>query len=249
MKPFVVAANWKLNKDPSESVQFFKDFLPKVDGRPEQNQILFFVPAINLWVTQEILRNTNVGFGPQNIYSELSGAFTGENSAQVAKNIGCTHCLIGHSERRSIFSESDSDVAAKVKTSLDQGLVPVICVGETLEERESGKTSERVLTQVRAAMDVLSNDDLFIIAYEPVWAIGTGKVATPEQAEEVHALIRKELTDRYSSDKADQVAILYGGSVKPENATELKSQKNIDGFLVGGASLKVDSFSSLSNID
>ncbi len=185
-----------------------------------------------------------VGVGAQNLYHETSGAFTGEISPGMVKDIGCQYVILGHSERRHIFGESSSDVCKKVHAALAAGLTPIVCVGELLEERESGKTADVVAEQMYGSLAGVSAEQMksVVIAYEPVWAIGTGKVATPEQAEEVHAGIRQLLVSRYGQQVADSVRIQYGGSVKPDNAQELLSQPNIDGALVGGASLKADSF-------
>lgn len=245
MRKFICAANWKLNKGPREALSFFKEFLPAVESEGDNSSIIFFVPAIDLWVSQEILRNTKIGFGPQNIYSKSEGAFTGENSAKVAKEIGCTHALIGHSERRSIFGESDNLIAEKVKTAIIENLTPVICLGESLEERKSGQTTDVIGRQLKAALTHFGGEQEIVLAYEPVWAIGTGEVATPEMAEEAHGFLRKQLASLVNNEFADKTSILYGGSVKPENSNSLGKMSNIDGFLVGGASLKVDSFSKI----
>ena len=185
-----------------------------------------------------------LGVGAQNLYYEASGAFTGEISAAMVKDIGCKYVILGHSERRHIFGESSSDVCKNVHAALAIGLVPIVCVGELLEDREAGKTSDVVAEQMFGSLAGISAEQMksVVIAYEPVWAIGTGKVATPEQAEEVHAGIRQLMTSRYGQEVAESVRIQYGGSVKPDNAAELLSQPNIDGALVGGASLKADSF-------
>ncbi len=245
MRDFICAANWKLNKSPREAVSFFKEFLPIVEKSNSQSKILFFVPAIDLWVSQEILRDTEIGFGPQNIYSKNDGAFTGENSASVSKEIGCTHALVGHSERRSLFFESDELIAEKVKTALEQNLHPVICLGESLEERKTGKTNEVIGRQLKAALSQVDPEQKVTLAYEPVWAIGTGEVATPELAEEAHSFLRSQMNELKGSAFSEKTSILYGGSVKPDNCENLAKMPNIDGFLVGGASLKVESFSQI----
>ncbi len=245
MRDFICAANWKLNKSPREAVSFFKEFLPVVEQSNSQSKILFFVPAIDLWVSQEILRDTEIGFGPQNIYSKNDGAFTGENSASVSKEIGCTHALVGHSERRSLFFESDELIAEKVKTALEQNLHPVICLGESLEERKTGKTNEVIGRQLKAALSQVDPEQKVTLAYEPVWAIGTGEVATPEMAEEAHSFLRSQMNELKGSAFSEKTSILYGGSVKPDNCENLAKMPNIDGFLVGGASLQVESFSQI----
>lgn len=185
-----------------------------------------------------------LGVGAQNMHYEANGAFTGELSAAMLVDVGCKYVILGHSERRQFFGETDEGVNRKTKVALTAGLVPIVCVGESLAEREAGQTLEVVTRQFDGSLGGLSLDEMarVVIAYEPVWAIGTGKVATPAQAEEVHAALRQLLVSRYSPDIAAQVRIQYGGSVKPDNAAELLSQENIDGALVGGASLKLDSF-------
>lgn len=240
----VLAANWKMYKSPSEAVQFFKAFLPQVTPTSSK-QIYFFPSAISLWVTQEILRKTDIKFGAQNCYSENEGAFTGENSPLVVKELGAHALLVGHSERRQLFAEDNALVAKKVKKAQEHQLVPIICVGETLEEREQDQTESVLKSQLETVLKTIDKDQDWIIAYEPVWAIGTGKVATPEQANHAHILIRKFVAEKLGQATAQNLSILYGGSVKPENAKELTQESDIDGFLVGGASLKVDSFVSL----
>ena len=180
--------------------------------------------------------------------NEKSGAFTGEISASMLKDCGCTHVILGHSERRHIYKETDADVNKKTLAAHAAGLVPIVCVGELLEEREAGKTAEVIRTQFDGSLAGVSAELMAatVIAYEPVWAIGTGKVATPQQAEEVHADLRKLIAERYNAATADQVRILYGGSVKPDNAAELLGQPNVDGALIGGASLKADDFLAIA---
>lgn len=268
MRDFIFAANWKLNKSPKDAESFFKDFaaiLPK-EALSGNRRAVFFVPAMTLTTVVSAVRNMGrIEVGLQNAYWEAKGAFTGENSALVAKEIGATWVLIGHSERRTLFGESDADTAKKVKSTLLAGLKPMLCVGESLAEREAGKTMDVVARQI---LSVLSFDDIkekiceraaaresdkeamtgdvgFVIAYEPVWAIGTGKVATPEQASEVHQGIRKLLNSELGPSVAERVPILYGGSVKPDNSKAIGGMKDIDGFLVGGASLEASSFAAL----
>jgi triosephosphate isomerase len=245
MKPFIIAANWKMHKSPSEAVEFFKNFLPKSADLPIGNQAIFFVPAIDLWVTEQALRSSHIGWGAQNCHFELKGAFTGENSPAVLAEIGAPYCLVGHSERRALFHETDEDTAKKVKTLHAVGITPMLCVGETLAEREAGKTNDVIIRQLRVGLSQRDASKKTIIAYEPVWAIGTGKVATPEQAGEAHAVLRKALVEIAGADIANATPILYGGSVKPDNASEIARQKEVDGFLVGGASLEIPSFLAL----
>lgn len=242
MKSVICAGNWKLNKGPKETQSFLEKFLSLVPSA-EDNQFVLFPPAIDLVTVSQFLQNRKIGFGLQNCYSQDSGAFTGENSAQVAQELGASFGLVGHSERRQIFKETDGEISLKVKHLQDLGVTPVLCVGETWPEREQGKTAEVVLHQVLKGLEKTNLEQKFWIAYEPVWAIGTGKVASPEQAEEVHALIREYLKSKL---KVKQfVPLLYGGSVKAENAQALASQKNVDGFLVGGASLDPLGFYSI----
>ncbi|MCB9026693.1 MAG: triose-phosphate isomerase [Bdellovibrionaceae bacterium] len=239
-KPFV-AANWKMHKNPQEATEFFNDFLSKISIEQMEN-FAFFPPTIDLSVTSEKLKKTRIYWGAQNIYTETQGAFTGETSAEVVKSLGANMCLVGHSERRSLFGEDDDQVSKKVNLIQQLDMTPMICIGESLVQRKSGKTFDVVEVQLIKALKDLDSKKEFIIAYEPVWAIGTGQVATPEMAEEVHLFIREKLSGLFGKAITEKTLILYGGSVKPENAAELYKQKNIDGFLVGGASLKVDAF-------
>lgn len=201
-------------------------------------------PAVYVDVVASAVRNSSVGVGVQNLYHEAEGAFTGEISTGMAADLGCRYAILGHSERRHVLGESNEDVNRKVLATLRAGLVPIVCLGELLEERENGQTLSVIQGQFEGSFEGVSVEDMAkcVIAYEPVWAIGTGKVATPEQAEEVHADLRNLIERRYNADTAAVVRIQYGGSVKPDNAAELLSQPNIDGALVGGAALKVDSF-------
>ena len=252
MRPFVVAANWKMNKGPREAAEFLKAFLPRhaeLKVRPRRPlETVLFAPAIDLWVVQEVLRNSSISFGGQNCHFEREGAFTGENSPQTLAEIGCRFVLVGHSERRAIFAEDDHLLAKKVRAAQECGLVPMLCVGETLAEREAGHTDAVITRQLRQGLAQVNWAKPLYLAYEPVWAIGTGKVATPEQANAAHVSLRKilyEIVDQKSGTAPGSIPILYGGSVKPENAEELADEAEIDGFLVGGASLKVDSFLAL----
>ena len=243
MRNFIVAGNWKLNKSPKETKSFFEVFLSSLT-EAQQSAFVFFPPAVNLSVTQECLKNTKIGWGAQNIYYENSGAFTGENSPQVIKEMGATHALIGHSERRSLFNETNGLVAKKVKAAQDNGLIPLLCVGESLEERERGETLQVITTQLKEGLKWADLKQKMIVAYEPVWAIGTGQVASPQQAQEAHQSLREEL-ENIQKNLGDKISLLYGGSVKPDNAKTLSQQADIDGFLVGGASLKPDVFKEI----
>jgi triosephosphate isomerase len=201
-------------------------------------------PSLYLDPVLQAIGNSPVGVGAQNVYHEKSGAFTGEISAVMVEDLGCRYVILGHSERRNLLGESDADVNSKLKSVLATKLTPIVCVGELLEQRQAGKTLAVIAEQFEGSFAGCSADEMSrcVIAYEPVWAIGTGQVATPDQAEEVHAMIRRLLTERSGSVVAESIRIQYGGSVKPDNALELMSQPNIDGALVGGASLKADSF-------
>lgn len=237
----VFAANWKLNKGPNETRIFIDEFLPLVP-KNLQNQIILFVPATNLLTAKEKLAATQIRFGAQNCYSQNEGAFTGETSAQVVKEIGAQLILLGHSERRTLFKETDELIASKGKLVQSLGLIPMLCIGESLEERESNQTQSVCERQLGAFIKSIDLSKEWMLAYEPIWAIGTGKVATPEQVSETHSAIRHFLNKMGAS---KNVPILYGGSVKPENANELLKISEVGGFLVGGASLIPQSFSKI----
>ncbi len=245
----ICAANWKLNFSPEEARRYFAEWSAL---RPANLScdVLFFTPAYDLTVAAEFAPAEGFHFGPQNIYFETSGAFTGEISARAVHSLGARWALIGHSERRTLFGETDDVIAKKVKTAISSDLAPMLCVGETLAEREAGQTKNIVARQVRAGLGRVVTETAshtLAIAYEPVWAIGTGRVATPQQAGDVHAEIRRILSDLLSPPRAHEIAILYGGSVKPDNAKDLASQPDIDGFLVGGASLKPKDFFAIAD--
>jgi triosephosphate isomerase len=240
MREKLIAANWKMYKNPDEARTFIEDFIKKI---PPQNQknIFIFPSAICIDAVKHAAKNSNLIIGAQNIYPEKEGAFTGETSPAMIKQMGCHTVLIGHSERRSLFGETNEFLAKKIKAVQELNLVPMYCVGESLQERKSGKTFEVLKTQLTEGLKLFDRKHL-ILAYEPVWAIGTGEVATPEQAQEAHKYIREQLKQITGQ---SSYKILYGGSVKPENAPELIKQPDIDGFLVGGASLKVESFAQI----
>jgi len=244
-KPFI-AGNWKLNLLTKEAVELASKLKEQLKGIEKIEiavaPVFTVIPAVS-----KVLAGSNIGVAGQDLFWEESGAFTGEVSATMLKDAGCKYVIIGHSERRQYFGETDESVNKKLKSALKAGLVPVCCIGETLLEREAGKTLEVVERQVKGALSGISKTELkpLVIAYEPVWAIGTGKVASPEQAQEVHGFIRKLLSKLYDADFAESIRIQYGGSVKPENISELMKQPDIDGALVGGASLKVESFSGI----
>lgn len=238
MRRKVVAGNWKMNKTPSEAVALVNEL--KEGVRSDEVEVIFCVPAIDIVPVAEALKGTSVGLGAQNMYFEERGAYTGEVSPEMLVDAGVSYVVIGHSERREYFHESDEIVNKKVKAALRHQLTPILCCGESLEQREKGVTLEFIQTQIRAAFDGLSKEEAaqLMIAYEPIWAIGTGRVATSEQAQEVCCNIRELLAKLYDGDLAGRMRILYGGSVNAANAAELFAMPDIDGGLVGGASLK-----------
>jgi len=244
-KPFI-AGNWKLNLLTEEAVALAKKLALAFKGM--DNIELAVAPVFTvLYAVAKALKNSNIGLAGQDVYWENSGAFTGEVGPESLKDAGCGYVIIGHSERREYFGETDQGVNKKLKAAIAAGLIPICCIGEKLEEREQEKTLKVIDRQMRGAlMSIPRAEALKItIAYEPVWAIGTGKTATPGQAQEVHAFIRKLLAEIYDQEAADSIRIQYGGSVKPENIKELMAQPDIDGALVGGASLKAESFIAL----
>lgn len=244
MRLKVIAGNWKMNKDLTETVELLNG-LKKLYTEPLENvKVIVCPPFTSLSLAHELLQETPIELGAQNMYPETEGAFTGEISPKMLKSAGCKYVILGHSERRQYFAETDEFINKKARKALSEGLLPIICVGETLEQREKNITHEVVTRQVEGCLkDIPASDvEKLIIAYEPVWAIGTGKNATPAQAQEVHALIRSLLAKLYSQTTAEKVIIQYGGSVKPDNANDLLHQPDIDGALVGGACLKADSF-------
>lgn len=243
MRRKIVAANWKMNKDLQESYELTKDLIKKLLDI-NKTEIILFPPFTSLFHVSEVLKNTPIKLGAQNMYFEKSGAFTGEISGSMLKSVNCQYVILGHSERRHIFNESNEMIKKKVDAALEVDLKPVVCVGETLEERKSNKTTDIIREQYCSAfVDVAEvKANKVVIAYEPVWAIGTGVNATPEQASKAHGLIRGLVREQYSEKISESLPILYGGSVKPNNADDLIKTKDIDGFLVGGASLVVDSF-------
>lgn len=243
MRRQFIAGNWKMNLTRAEAVPLAEGIARKLPAS-DRVDVALCPPHVYLDAVSQAIRGTSIGLGAQNMYHKDSGAFTGEISGKMLLDVGCKYVILGHSERRHVLGETDADVNRKVLAALTIGLVPIVCVGETLDEREAGRTQEVVRTQFDGSLAGLSSDQMarVVIAYEPVWAIGTGKVATPEQAEEVHADLRNLIASRYNSQVASVVRIQYGGSVNADNAGELLAQPDIDGALVGGASLKVDSF-------
>ncbi len=242
----LIAGNWKMNKTPSDGVALIKEIVAAVNKMTEVD-IVVCPPFTALDSAAQALEGTIVKLGAQNMHHEASGAFTGEISAAMLRELHVTHVILGHSERRTLFGEKDADVNKKTLAALKNQLRPIVCVGETLAEREAAATLKVVQAQVEAALEGVSKDQApsLVIAYEPVWAIGTGKVATTEQAQEVHAFIRGLLTKLFTEPVAQKVRILYGGSMKPANAPELLAQKDIDGGLIGGASLLARDFVDL----
>ena len=242
----LIAANWKMYKNPDQTRDFFRDFLPMVSGHT-RDEIVVCPPCVDLPAAVESAKGSNVAIGSQDMHWEKEGAFTGEISTCMLVDIGCTHAIIGHSERRQYFGETDDVVNLKLKAALEAGLTPIVCVGEVLEEREAGLTEDVLRRQCTRAFHKVSTKKAgkLVIAYEPVWAIGTGKTATPQLASETHLVIRGEAAKTFGDDFAANLRILYGGSVKPENAKALMAEEEIDGALVGGASLEAKSFSAI----
>ena len=246
MRRPVIAGNWKLFKTQTQTRDFFRALLPELEGC-DHCDVIVAPPFTALQTAVEAIQGSSVAISAQDVYWEEQGAFTGEVSAPMLRDVGCQYSIIGHSERRQYFGETDQTVSRKISAVIGQGMKAIVCVGETLEERESGAAEETVQRQLRDGLAQLTGPELsnIIIAYEPVWAIGTGRTATPEIAEQMHAAIRGVVSGIYDEAAAGALQILYGGSVKPENITELMGQADIDGALVGGASLQADSFAAV----
>lgn len=244
----LIAANWKMYKTPEQTSAFFREFLPLVAGHV-RDEIVVCPPFIDLQAAVADAQRSNVGVGAQNMHWEKEGAFTGEISAPMLVDIGVTHIIIGHSERRQYFNETDDTVNRKLEVALEHGMTPIVCVGEVLEEREAGLTEDVLRRQCLRAFNGISGRKAakLVIAYEPVWAIGTGKTATPQMAADAHLVIRGEAAKAFGQEFGDRMRILYGGSVKPDNATALMSEEEIDGALVGGASLDPKTFVKIVN--
>jgi triosephosphate isomerase (TIM) len=243
----LVAGNWKMHTDLATAVRLASDMVrATADAAGDRVTVAICPPFVSLEAASEILRGSPVRLGAQNMHEEDEGAFTGEISASMLTSVGCDYVIIGHSERRQLFGETDHGIGRKTVAAMRHGLVPIVCVGETLHERDQGEEEAVVQRQVMAALEDIELDDAenLVIAYEPVWAIGTGRTATPEQAQAMHGHIRSLLEERFGSTGRD-VEILYGGSVKPDNAAELFAQPDIDGGLIGGASLNADAFASI----
>ncbi|MFZ0320468.1 MAG: triose-phosphate isomerase [Candidatus Sulfotelmatobacter sp.] len=246
MRKKVIAANWKMNKTSDETRDFFHHFLPLVAGH-DRDEIVVCPPYTSVDAALAASKGSNVAIGVQNVHWKAEGAYTGEISAPMLLCLGVKHVIIGHSERRQYFGETDDTVNLRLKTALEAGLNPICCVGEVLEEREAGLTDDVLRRQCVRAFHAISSKKAvnLVVAYEPVWAIGTGKTATPELAAQAHAVIRREAAEVFGEEFAAHLRILYGGSVKPDNASELMAQEEIDGALVGGASLDPKSLAAI----
>ncbi len=246
MRRKVIAGNWKMNMLPNEAIDFVNNLAPLVKN--SENEVIICVPFTDLFYTLLTVQETNIHVGAQNMHWEEKGAYTGEVSAEMLKSINVEYVIIGHSERRQYFNETDETVNLKVKSALKHGLKPIICVGETLEQKEQGKTLEVITSQISRALQDLTLDDIsnIIVAYEPIWAIGTGKTASSDDANESIKAIRNQIEKEFGT---NDVTILYGGSVNAENAKELFTMSDIDGGLVGGASLNAEKFSKIVNFE
>ena len=249
MRRKVIAGNWKMNMLPNEAINLIQELAPLV--KDTKNEVILCVPYTDLFYALLHVQGTNIKIGAQNMHWEEKGAYTGEVSAPMLKSIGVEYVIIGHSERRQYFAETDETVNKKIKSALAHGLKPIVCVGETLEQRENGQTEQIVTSQVEKAFEGIPASELekIIIAYEPIWAIGTGKTATKEDANSTIMQIRKKIAEMYGQNEANGVIIQYGGSVKSANAKELFEMSDIDGGLVGGASLKADEFAKIVNYE
>lgn len=243
MRKYFIAGNWKMNENNNESVDLARRIVLNTQGI-EKVDIVICPPFTSLAPVFSVIKDSNVKLGAQNMYYEDSGAYTGEISGKFLKILGCEYVVIGHSERRKLFNETDIDVNKKIKKAIEIGLTPIVCVGETLEERENGETEKVVKKEIEGALQDQTGKEKIIFAYEPIWAIGTGKTAQPEDANKIHNLIRNIVRTDFKIDET-AVRILYGGSVKPLNAEVLLSQPDIDGSLVGGASLDAKSFTEI----
>lgn len=246
-KPFI-AGNWKMNKTIEEAKGLVRDIKGKLnDSDLEKVDAAICVPAISLSEVKSILKDTNIKLGAQNMHWEESGAFTGEISPLMLKELGVDYCIIGHSERREYFCETDETVNKKIKSAIEHNIKPIFCVGESLEQRDAGNEKKIIESQILKGLESISERDMedIVIAYEPIWAIGTGKTASKEQANDMCGFIRDTLKEEYGRDVSDKVIIQYGGSVKPENVSEIMNESDIDGALVGGASLDADNFVKL----
>ena len=249
MRRRIIAGNWKMHNNLSESQNLVTKLVNGLNDQNINREVIICPPFTSLTEVSNLLSGTKIELGAQNMHFENKGAFTGEISADMLKSIGCKYVILGHSERRNIFGETDELINRKIKQALISELTPIFCMGETLEQREDGITNDVIKKQISEGMKGLSEEDVnkIIIAYEPIWAIGTGKTATPDQAQEVHKFIRSLLRENFSENSSQNIPVLYGGSVKPDNAEDLLAKEDIDGVLVGGACLDVDSFISIIN--
>ena len=245
MRKIIIAGNWKMNKTCTETKEFFNELLPLIKGL--DRNVIVGVPFTSIQTAVELTKGSIVKIAAQNMNPNESGAYTGEVSPLMLKDLNVEYVILGHSERRAYYNESDEFINEKVKSALKHNIKPILCIGENLEQREKGITTDVVKEQLLKDLKDLTKEEIVnvVIAYEPIWAIGTGKTATPEMAQEVHKFIRDLLTNLYSKEIADEVTIQYGGSMKPSNVVELLAQADIDGGLIGGASLEPESFKSL----
>lgn len=250
MRTFLIAGNWKMNAEPSHAAKLASEMANNWSGKSFTSEALICPPSISIPGVINAFEGSDFKTGAQNVHTEDNGAYTGEISTSMLKDAGCEYVIVGHSERREYNGEDNNVVAAKAKKAVDDGLKAIVCVGEVLEERKENRHKAVVKGQVETAIKALdkANADSLVIAYEPVWAIGTGETATPEQAQEMHEYIRGLIAAEWDNETADSIRILYGGSMKPANAEELLSQPDVDGGLIGGASLKADSFSEIISI-
>jgi len=248
MRRPLIVGNWKMHKGPDEAVALARELTSSIGAICQQRDVVICPPFVCLQPVRQALRDSPISLGAQNMHWEAEGAYTGEVSAAMILTCGCAYVILGHSERRHYFGETDAAINRKLAAALEVGLLPIVCVGESLEQRRAGQVEEVVLGQVEAALNGVAETDGpgVVLAYEPLWAIGTGETASADQAEEVHSLIRNFLHERFGSEVAAQIRILYGGSVKPENAAALFAQANIDGGLIGGASLQTETFVAIA---
>lgn len=250
MRKLLIAGNWKMNVGAPESQYLLQGIMERRNTAPKNADVLVCPPSVSLAVADKVLEDSYIKLGAQNVSSEDNGAYTGEISTQMLKEVRCTYVIVGHSERREYFDETDAVVNKKVKKALSDGLKPIVCVGETLEQRQNDEHKTVVKRQVDSALEGVEAEVVqqVVFAYEPIWAIGTGETATPEQAEEMHAMIRENIATSYDKETAEGSQILYGGSMKPSNARDLLEKSNIDGGLIGGASLRARSFDEIIEV-
>ena len=246
-RTLLIAGNWKMNNDVAEAAKLADELAQALPEVPAGVEVLVCPPTIDITTVHDRIQAAPIALGAQNVYWEAKGAFTGESSCDMLKSAGCTYCIIGHSERRGYFGETDEDINKKAKVLMAHGIVPISCCGEPLEVREAGTHVDFVVNQIKADTEGLeiSDPSKYVVAYEPIWAIGTGKTATADDAQEVCGAIRKTLAEVFGQQTADGIRVLYGGSAKPENVAGFLEKEDVDGALVGGASLKADSFSAM----